>query len=962
MSNTIEGGVTVINTLTQKNNGEFPIVMAESVSLADGTTVEDKFKTIVNYSHPNTPGYKHIPAGGSDGQILRYKADGEAQWGEDYSGEKYEIFTPATSTISGVNGLVPAPSNSDSNKFLRADATWAVPPDTNTTYEEATISNSGLMSSSDKIKLDNIEESANKYTHPSISGYQHIPSGGASGKILRWKADGEAQWGDDKDTVYSNATSTTSGLMSSIDKLKLDSIEENANNYTHPTGSGYNHIPSGGSSGQILRYKEDGEAQWGDDKDTTYEKVTSTKDGLMSSIDKIKLDSIEENANNYIHPEGSGYNHIPSGGTPGYILRYVSDGVAEWSKEADNTISYNTFTGATSSSDGTNGLVPAPKQGEETKFLRADATWAVPPDTNTTYSNASSTKDGLMSSTDKIKIDNIEENANNYTHPTMSGYEHIPSGGSDGQILRWKADGEAQWDSEIDTTYNVFTGSSISSDGQSGLVPLPLSKDHDKFLRADATWATPPDTNTTYEEVTSTTSGLMGSDDKIKLDGIEENANNYSHPLLSGYKHIPAGGSDGQILRYKADGEAQWGDDNDTTYEEATSTTSGLMNYIDKIKLDSIEENANNYTHPTGSGYNHIPSGGTPGYILRYVSDGVAEWSKEADNTISYNTFTGATSSSDGTNGLVPAPKQGEETKFLRADATWAVPPDTNTTYEEATVTKSGLMAYTDKIKLNSIAENANNYSHPTGSGYNHIPSGGLPGQILRYKADGDAEWDEEKDTTYSDATTSVSGLLSSSDKLKLDNIESEANKYTHPNTSGYIHIPSGGSENQILRWKADGEAQWGDDNDTTYSNASSTTSGLMASDDKIKLDGIEENANKYTHPEGSGYNHIPAGGSDGQILKWTSDGTAIWDDKETDTTYTFSSSHSSSNGESKISLLSNKSTTESVTIQGTGGSTVTTDSNGTINVNSITVIGSDTVPTDQLLGSIWIKTETAIE
>lgn len=36
----------------------------------------------------------------------------------------------------------------------------------------------------------------------------------------------------------------------------------------------------------------------------------------------------------------------------------------------------------------------------------------------------------------------------------------------------------------------------------------------------------------------------------------------YTHPITSGNKHIPAGGSDGQILRWSADGTAKWGNDN----------------------------------------------------------------------------------------------------------------------------------------------------------------------------------------------------------------------------------------------------------------------------------------------------------------------------------------------------------------------------------------------------------------
>lgn len=32
------------------------------------------------YTHPDAPGYKHIPAGGTKGQVLKNKADGEAEW------------------------------------------------------------------------------------------------------------------------------------------------------------------------------------------------------------------------------------------------------------------------------------------------------------------------------------------------------------------------------------------------------------------------------------------------------------------------------------------------------------------------------------------------------------------------------------------------------------------------------------------------------------------------------------------------------------------------------------------------------------------------------------------------------------------------------------------------------------------------------------------------------------------
>ena len=52
--------------------------------------------------------------------------------------------------------------------------------------------------------------------------------------------------------------------------------------------------------------------------------------------------------------------------------------------------------------------------------------------------------------------------------------------------------------------------------------------------------------------------------EKNKLAGIATGANNYTHPTTSGNKHIPSGGSSGQILRWSADGTAAWGADNNT--------------------------------------------------------------------------------------------------------------------------------------------------------------------------------------------------------------------------------------------------------------------------------------------------------------------------------------------------------------------------------------------------------------
>ena len=48
--------------------------------------------------------------------------------------------------------------------------------------------------------------------------------------------------------------------------------------YTHPTGAGNNHIPSGGANGQVLEYSADGTAKWSDPKQAIRTGTTTPDD------------------------------------------------------------------------------------------------------------------------------------------------------------------------------------------------------------------------------------------------------------------------------------------------------------------------------------------------------------------------------------------------------------------------------------------------------------------------------------------------------------------------------------------------------------------------------------------------------------------------------------------------------------------------------------------------------------
>lgn len=74
--------------------------------------------------------------------------------------------------------------------------------------------------------------------------------------------------------------------------------------------------------------------------------------------------------------------------------RHCDDGTwSSWTLDKLTDTTYKEFTGATSSADGTSGLVPKPTAGNQSKFLKADGTWSTP--TNTTYNVVSNSANGL---------------------------------------------------------------------------------------------------------------------------------------------------------------------------------------------------------------------------------------------------------------------------------------------------------------------------------------------------------------------------------------------------------------------------------------------------------------------------------------------------------------------------------------------------------------------------------------
>lgn len=162
----------------------------------------------------------------------------------------------------------------------------------------------------------------------------------------------------------------------------------------------------------------------------------------------------------------------------------------------------------------------------------------------------------------------------------------------------------------------------------------------------------------------------------------------YTHPTSTGNKHIPSGGSAGQILRWSADGTAVWGADNNTTYSDLKGATTSAAG-----------------TH----GLVPAPAAGAATRYLR--SDGT--WAVPPDTNTTYSDMKGASTSAAGTHGLVPAPATGTANRYLRSDGTWQVPPDTdtkNTTGSTNTTSKIYLVGATSQAANPQTYSNVNAY------------------------------------------------------------------------------------------------------------------------------------------------------------------------------------------------------------------------------------------------------------
>ena len=172
------------------------------------------------------------------------------------------------------------------------------------------------------------------------------------------------------------------------------------------------------------------------------------------------------------------------------------------------------MTGATSSAAGKSGAVPAPSAGSIYRFLRADGSWAAPP-TMTGASTSAAGSAGYVPKPSSGAVTRVLRADGTWAEvATMQGASTSADGAKGlvpapaaGNINRYlRADGS--W-----VVTNTMTGATTSAAGSAGAVPAPAAGSIYRFLRADGSWATPPNASTSA-------AGYMTAADKTKMNAM----------------------------------------------------------------------------------------------------------------------------------------------------------------------------------------------------------------------------------------------------------------------------------------------------------------------------------------------------------------------------------------------------------------------------------------------------------
>jgi hypothetical protein len=480
-------------TLTADNSGsDQTISNGNTLDIAGGasiTTTVGNTDTVTIDVTDNTIGTAelNVSGTGSSGQVLTSDGDGTMSWTAKTTNTNTQTthvlsFVDSSNDIILRNTKSGAASGDDDIKFVAgnnitlthtdADNITITATDTNTTYSEATTSAEGLMSTAHHDKLDGIATSANNYTHPTGAGNKHIPTGGSSGQFLKYSASGTAVWAADNNTTYSIGDGgLTTNDFTNADHTKLNNIEASAD------------VTDTANVKSALNASMGGAATIGDGSDTitipgdlTVTGTTTTNNvETVSTSNGVQFEGSAANSHEIMLKAGtvSADRTITLPDATGTVALTSDISGTNSNTNTGDQLVFKTISVSGQSdvvADTTTDTLTLTAAGGMTITTSGDAITLSSADTNTTYSEATGSAEGLMSTAHHDKLDGIEASADvNLTAAqtrTLVGTGNngvIPAAGTSGHFLKHDGTfGIPAYTTNTNTTYSATTNGGLT--------------------------------------------------------------------------------------------------------------------------------------------------------------------------------------------------------------------------------------------------------------------------------------------------------------------------------------------------------------------------------------------------------------------------------------------------------------------------------------------------------------------